>query len=180
MKTKYITIIAAISVMFLISCGGGQKKEVAVPQPLNISIYLDLSDRLIRDLTPNQMYRDTAIINMFVDYFISQNIGPVLIKPDNMNKIKVFFYPTPEYPEIANVAKRLNVDMETMNISERGEAIDSMKIIFQNNLAQIYEESINASKWVGCDIWDFFSNKKVDNLCTLHDQVLPSSLLHDY
>lgn len=40
-----------------------------------------------------------------------------------------------------------------------------MKDVFSKNLGQIYEETLKEKNWVGCDIWDFFSNKKVDNLC---------------
>jgi len=40
-----------------------------------------------------------------------------------------------------------------------------MKAEFQQNLGQIYNETLEAKKWVGCDIWDFFSSKKVDDYC---------------
>lgn len=162
---KNLLFITTLGVIALSACCGGPKKETPAPQPLNISIYLDLSDRLVRGLTPDQMYRDTAIINYFTDLFIRQNIGSALISPDNKNKIKVIFYPTPEYSDISTHAKGLNVDMESLSTAERGDAIDNIKEVFQKNLTQIYEETLEAQKWVGCDIWDFFSSKKVDNLC---------------
>ncbi|MBO7559204.1 MAG: hypothetical protein J6T52_12025 [Bacteroidaceae bacterium] len=117
----------------------------------------------MRNLTPNQTYRDTAIINYLVDYFRSKTLGPTILK--NENKMKVFFYPTPNDTEISTLAQGLNVDIGLKQGVEKRKALDEMKGRFQSNLERIYEETLNAGKWVGCDIWDFFSSKKVDNLC---------------
>lgn len=163
MKNLFFSIITALGVIAFSACCGGQKTESVAPQPLNISVYLDLSDRLVRDLTPNQMYRDTAIINSLVDYFRSKTLGPTILKSEN--KMKVFFYPTPNDSEISTLAQGLSVDIGSKTGVERRKALDNMKGEFQKNLAQIYEETLKEQKWVGCDIWDFFSSKKVDNLC---------------
>lgn len=163
MKKIIICIAILLEIVAVSSCGGNQKKDVVTLQPLNISVYLDLSDRLIRDLTPNQTYRDTAIINYLVDYFRNQTLGPAILESEN--KMKVFFYPTPNDTEISTLAQGLSVDIGSKQGVEKRKALDEMKGIFQNNLAQIYEETLKEKRWVGCDIWDFFSNKKVDNLC---------------
>ena len=131
--------------------------------PLNISVYLDLSDRLVKDMTPSQMYRDTAIINYIVDYFVKQTLGPQILT--SQNKMKVFFYPTPNDTEIATLAQGLSVDISSKQGVERRKALDGMHGIFNNNLSQIYRETIEDNNWIGCDVWDFFSSKKVDNLC---------------
>ena len=169
MKTvTHISILALFVAFIFSSCGSGCKEhngDNLEPQALNISVYLDLSDRLIRELTPTQTYRDTSIINYLVKCFINRNIGPALLKKENQDKMKVLFYPTPNDSEISILAQGLSVDMEAMKVAERGDAIDNMQEIFQRNLGQIYEETLNNNNWVGCDIWDFFSSKKVDNLC---------------
>lgn len=163
MKNIIIDIIAILGVIILSSCGEKNKIQVENEHQLNISIYLDLSDRLIRDITPNQVYRDTAIINYIVDYFRSQTLGPTILK--SRNKIKVLFYPTPNDSEISTLAQGLSVDIESKQGVEKRKALDMIKEIFQKNLAQIYGETLNENKWIGCDIWDFFSSKKVDNFC---------------
>lgn len=170
---KGITGIIAIFVFAVLSsCGGGSKagdKKVygdgspKVNKTLNISVYLDLSDRLVRDLTPNQTYRDTAIINYIVDYFRNSTLGPQILKSEN--KMKVFFYPTPSSTEISTLADGLSVDIGAKKGIDKRKALDDMKGVFQKNLAQIYDETLKEKNWIGCDIWDFFSNKKVDNLC---------------
>ena len=166
MKKIIISIVTLLVIVSVSSCNSctPDPKKVETPQPLNISVYLDLSDRLIRDLTPNQTYRDTAIINYLVDYFRSQTLGPTILKSEN--KMKVFFYPTPNDTEISTLAQGLSVDIGAKQGVGKRQALDEMKGVFQTNLTQIYEKTLTPpQKWLGCDIWDFFSSRKVDNLC---------------
>ena len=53
----------------------------------------------------------------------------------------------------------------SLPLSVKRKALEDMKNVFQKNLSSIYEQTLTEQKWIGCDIWDFFSNKKVDNLC---------------
>lgn len=161
---KKIIMIIAVALFFtslLTSCDPQIRDSKT--EALNISIYLDLSDRLTRDLEPNQTYRDTAIINYIAEYFRSQTLGPEILKSEN--KMKIFFYPTPKSSEISILAQGLSVDVGEKKGVEKRKALEGMKDVFSKNLGQIYEETLKEKNWVGCDIWDFFSNKKVDNLC---------------
>jgi len=158
----YISLFVVIGAIY--SCGDNNgKKRGNNQKTLNISVYLDLSDRLTRDITPNQTYRDTAIINYLVDFFREQTLGPAILKSEN--KMKVFFYPTPNNKEISILAQGLSVDISLKKGIEKRKALEDMKNVFQKNLSSIYEQTLTEQKWIGCDIWDFFSNKKVDNLC---------------
>lgn len=40
-----------------------------------------------------------------------------------------------------------------------------MKETVQSNIKQIYCDALDQKKWVGSDIWGFFSNGKVDSYC---------------
>lgn len=131
--------------------------------PLNISVYLDLSDRLTRDLTPSQADRDTAIVNHLVDIFIDDCIKDKII--NSSNHFQIFFYPSPNNSQIAQLARGLNLDMSKCNIKNKKKELMEMKQRFQNNLSQIYSDALEQQKWVGSDIWGFFSNKEVDKLC---------------
>ena len=77
----------------------------------------------------------------------------------------MFFYPTPEISEIATLAEDLSVDMMDYQGKGKREALESMKKKFQDNLSVIYEKTLQTGKYPGCDIWDFFSSKKVDAQC---------------
>lgn len=182
MKTRNI-IIGIIAIIAFASCGGsGAKKTESTGEatgnsvsqsdkPLNISIYLDLSDRLIRDLTPSQKDRDLAIVGHIADYFRAQTVGPKILQ--SKNKIKVFFYPAPNSSDIATLAEDLCIDITKFNGVEKRVVLDgdanqgkpSLKERFNKNLSAIYDKTLEANEWPGCDIWDFFSNKNVDTHC---------------
>ena len=182
MKTRNL-IIGIIAIIAFASCGGsGSKKaestgEIAgsgvsqSDKPLNISIYLDLSDRLKRDLTPSQKERDLAIVGHIADYFRAQTVGPKILQ--SKNNIKVFFYPAPNSSDIATLAEDLCIDITKFNGVERRVVLDgdanqgkpSLKERFKKNLSAIYDKTLEANQWPGCDIWDFFSNKNVDTQC---------------
>lgn len=173
MKTRNL-IIMVCAAMTLMGCppgngkNTGNKKEVVGKEaksdkPLNISIYLDLSDRLTRDLTPSQKDRDLAIVGYIADYFKAQTLGPKILQ--SKNNIKVFFYPAPKSSDIATLAADLSLDITKYAGREKRVALDGMKEKFTKNLTAIYDKTIEENKWPGCDIWDFFSNKNVDTQC---------------
>lgn len=142
-----------------------QKAETGLS--LNISIFLDLSDRLTRDMTPSQMSRDTAIVAFIIDYFKSKTLGPQILT--SKNNIKVFFYPTPHNSDIATLANGLSFDVSTKTGVNKRKSLEGLKSQFKNNLSTIYSKTISEHNWIGCDIWDFFSSKKVDTQCVRND-----------
>lgn len=172
---KNITLIITVAfALMLIGCeddGNGKKdksteqqeQQTEKPEPLNISIYLDLSDRITRDLTPSQMERDKIIINMIIDKFYNRCVDDRII--GTKHHIKVVFYPSPDNKDIDDWAKDMEVDMAKLKAPEKKEALTEMKGKFGNALTNIYKETIDEKNWVGSDIWGFFSDKKVDELC---------------
>ena len=168
MKTKILIIsMLCIALAALSSCSssgeGGNKTGNQVPT-LNISVFIDLSDRIAdKKLVPNQVSRDTAIINYIVDYFVANTMGINILKSEN--KMKVFFYPTPADQKISELSKQLSVDVgEKKGVGKRV-ALENMKETFPITLDSIYTKTLESQKWPGCDIWDFFQSKRVDNLC---------------
>ena len=178
MKTTKI-IIGIVTILAFASCGGTGSNKTEQPneiasqsdKPLNISIYLDLSDRLKSGLTPSQKERDLAIVGHIVDYFRVQTVGPKILQ--SKNNIKVFFYPAPNSSEIATLAEELSIDITKYNGVERRVVLDgdatqgkpSLKESFNKNLSAIYDKTLVENQWPGCDIWDFFSSKNVDTQC---------------
>ncbi len=174
MEKRFIWILI-ILVLVTVSCGNHKTTNSKTQDQLsttnsktqdqlslNISIFLDLSDRLTSDMTPSQMYRDTAIVNYIVDYF-KTTTDPDIVK--SKNKLNVFCDPTPKDPEIATLMQGLKVDLGQKKILEKRIALNSMKPQFQKNISQIYQKILDENEWPGSDIWSFFQNKKVDDLC---------------
>lgn len=160
-----IVALGAIAYGVLESCNGGGTKPIVPPQPapLNLSVYLDLSNRLVRPDTPDQTKRDSAIVDTLVGHFCAVTRGPQILK--SRNRMKVFFYPAPASPNLMKQVRNLNVDIGKLPPGERIKALNAMHGTFRNSLAQIYRQTVAAQRWIGCDIWDFFSSKKVDAQC---------------
>lgn len=183
MKKKVISILSASVVLLILglsmivsSCGSGGSDKDSVqsqaPKPLNISVFLDLSDRLVcRDMSGKEepishTTRDSAIVSNLVDIFINKCVDDKI--SDNKNHFQVLFHPTPDATNVKSLAENMNVDMaEIKEPKKKKEALLSMKDDFSNSLSAIYKATIDKPDWIGCDIWGFFCNKnaKVDNLC---------------
>lgn len=160
---KYIAIIITVAYAILLTSCDGNTQKGDQEKPLNISIYLDLSDRIERDLTPSQLYRDTALINMIIDKFIKQCVDDHIIM--TKHRIKIFFYPTPKNPGIVEWASNMEADMGALKRAEKKDVLNAMKDQFDEALSHIYSETLANKNWVGSDIWGFFSDKRVDELC---------------
>ena len=129
MKTKsYCSMkwLMMFVVITLVACGGkgtnennkGESTQInSATKPLNISIYLDLSDRLERQMTPSQKDRDIEIVNYMTEilknHAVSQKILP------SKDRIKVFFYPTPNDSKIDLLSKDLEMDLSKAQPAEK-------------------------------------------------------------
>lgn len=162
MKQYIIPTLLMLCLGVLIGCGKPPKPK-ATQTPLNLTVFIDLSDRVIRDLVPSQVDRDTAIINVLIDYFIDACVeSKIVLSKDRM---RVLFYPTPANDTIVKLAANLEVDMSTIPAAGKKKYLIGMKDQYDKSLASIYDEVLSKENWEGCDIWGFFSDKKVDVQC---------------
>ena len=157
-----------------VSCSSSTKQEQTVsnldaetnhvPDQLNLSIVIDLSDRLTRDnVIPSQKENDITLINYFINYFIDY------CKSQKVNKCKnsfrILFYPAPKVSNINNLSKDLYVDLSTKSNNEKLSVLTNMKDNMDEALEIIYSKTLTDKNFTGSDIWDFFANKQVDKLC---------------
>lgn len=164
----------ALTVISFCQCGsrtdgtetGKGSTQVSGPLPLNLSVYLDLSDRLNREMQPSQMSRDTAIVNHLVNLFIQNAQNPEaggIIK--STNHMKVLFYPPISTSNVASLSNDLEVDLKGAQIGDKKKLLKRMMERFPQNLKQIYDNTLQTKNWIGSDVWDFFSSGKVDSYC---------------
>lgn len=168
-----VLIIAVISIYLIFSGGDTNntepKTETKVSasknnQPLNISIYLDLSDRIKPNGTEalSQKDKDIAVVDFIANYVkeraVKQKILPC------KDRIKVFFYPEPADAKVALLSDKLEMDLAATPMKEKKPKLISFTDEFKNSLEQIYSSTIQTSSWLGSDIWGFF-NKPIDNYC---------------
>ena len=127
---------------------------------LNISILLDLSDRI--DL-PQQQIKDSSYILSLAKSFNSHIKGKKLGLL--YDKIEVFFEPAPSDAEINTLAEQLKIAY-VKGISKNEwmpKTLERYSIV----PTQIYELARNASKggeYPGSDTWGFFKNH-IDDYC---------------
>ncbi len=172
------TIFSSIILLLLIGCASDNSKpgsDSADPnanspsgnskfgKQLNITILLDLSDRISPEkspATPEHFQRDTAIIKTFADLFIRDMAkrGTFMSK----GKLKVIFSPQPQDPNINILASKLNVDLSEMDNKQKKEIYDNISNSFPEDAFQIYNSTIKSSKWLGSDIWRFFKDDVKD------------------
>ncbi|MDR2621996.1 MAG: hypothetical protein LBC48_05375 [Dysgonamonadaceae bacterium] len=154
----------------LLSCGNGNKEKSSpdgktTPQEkqLNISILLDLSDRINpqkHPASPEHYERDAEIVKTVTEYFKKNMKNLTAWKAKG--KIRIFFSPAPANPAINKIAEKLNIDCSKMDNKERKIVYDTITELFIQNLTEIYKQSIQTSNWEGSDIWRFFRNDVKD------------------
>ena len=136
---------------------GTQINETAeIDKQLNITVLLDLSDRIEKAETPSHTERDAAVVNELVKKIKEEMEKNGAYK--SKERIKVTFLPYPKDTNIALLANNLDVDLSEKSNIEKKAIFDNIEIDFQNSLEEIYKQSLSAKNWVGCDIWRFFKD----------------------
>ena len=171
MKTK---IFYLIFIVLLWSCASNSDKKSdkdneytkSKKEQVNITILLDLSDRLTMKLQPNQTERDIAIVSDIVDIFKKNMESKGAFKAKD--KIRIISYPPPSDPNINNISNKLTVDLSKIDNKQKKDRYDKIKTDFETGLNEIYRITINShpndDDWDGSDIWRFFKYD-VKELC---------------
>lgn len=168
---KYIILFALV---YLMSCDSGdknnksksesqQEQKTSSPKQLNITLLLDLSDRIDINkypVKPEHFERDIANVKFISELFVKdmESRGTFMAN----GKLKIIFSPRPQDPNVNILAEKLNVDLSKMDNKQKKNIHDNMVTVFAENLSKIYEMSISTHKWVGSDIWRFFKNDVKD------------------
>lgn len=169
-------VLLFVALSFLTACGGckssSENKDadnaatVQSKKPLNISIYLDLSDRLEREMTPSQKDRDIEIVNYMTEVVKNHAVAQKILP--SRDRIKVFFYPAPNDSKIALLSKDLEMDLSKAQPAEKKQMLLDFQEKFNSSLTKIYEATMQDKNWIGSDIWGFFK-KQVDTYCMRED-----------
>lgn len=155
--------------LLLVSCGGKGtagstgKEEKAVRPQLNITMLLDLSDRIDPVTSPEipaHHERDIANIGHITDLFVKDMASRGTFM--SRSRMKVIFSPRPGDANVNILAEKLNVDLSKMDNRQKKEVYDSVTDTFADNLKKIYELAISEKKWIGSDVWRFFKNDVKD------------------
>jgi len=168
MKNIFKIILLCFVMISAFSCKQDADKEqkAATKSPLkenyNISILLDLSDRISLQKNPNptmEYYqRDLGYIKSVSEAF-TLHLKSKRIRQIN-DKMQLFFNPEPLNPEINSISKNLRISIDKNNASK--DLLNSINDNYASQTSKIYEFAIKDNNYVGSDIWSFFDNKVKD------------------
>ena len=178
-----ISMVAVAATLFLCACGsgdadnvGGKTGEVTVnpvadDMPLNLSVYLDLSDRLVKGKgAMTQVETDTALVNFIVDSFVKRCKSSNILT--NKDCFQVLFYPQPKQKDINLIAKSLKLDLKETAVTGKKKAVTDFQNSYKDNITAIYETTLITDGFI------FHVNNKVKD-GTAYSYVLPSTLAVD-
>ncbi|MFH6944784.1 hypothetical protein [Flavobacterium sp. FlaQc-50] len=133
-----------------------------VAENYNISILLDLSDRISLQKNPNptmEYYqRDLGYIKWVSEAF-TQHLKSKRIRQIK-DKMQLFFNPEPQDPGINSISQKLRITIDKNNASK--ELLNSINSNYALQTSKIYNSAIKDNNFIGSDIWSFFDSKVKD------------------
>ncbi|SEM73923.1 hypothetical protein SAMN05421856_10663 [Chryseobacterium taichungense] len=162
-------------IISLISCKQEIPKRPCINCPskidsnnINISILIDLSDRIDPETNPNPtmpfFQRDVEYIKAIEKGFLNHIKSKKIITYDD--QMQVFFNPEPSDPKINDFTKELKVSF-TKNTQRT--YFDEVDKKYSELPLHIYQSAIKDGNYLGSDIWEFFKNK-VKDYCIKDDK----------
>lgn len=169
MRNTLLKISTSLLIILFFSCKEEIKKEEketavksSISENYNISILVDLSDRISLKKNPNptmEIYqRDLGYIKSVSEAFTDHLKSKRMRQIDD--KMQLFFNPEPENPEINSISKELRINVNKDNASKK--LLNSINETYASKTAAIYESAIKDDKYIGSDIWNFFDSKVQD------------------
>ena len=169
MKNTLLKMVMSLLLILFFSCKEkpkNEEKEVVTKNPIaenyNISILLDLSDRISLKKNPNatmEYYqRDLGYIKSVSEAFTEHLKSKRIRQIDD--KMQLFFNPEPQDPEINSISEKLKISIDKNNASK--ELLNSLNSNYASQTSKIYESAIKDDNFIGSDIWNFFDTKVKD------------------
>nr|WP_294932365.1 hypothetical protein [uncultured Flavobacterium sp.] len=170
MKNILQKVVLSLVLISIFSCkedSKNEEKEIVLKkntasENYNISILIDLSDRISLKKNPNptmEFYqRDLGYIKSVSEAF-TQHLKSKRIRQID-DKIQLFFNPEPESPEINSIANELKIKVDKDNASK--DLLNSISGNYASKTAKIYNSAIKDDNYIGSDIWNFFDSKIQD------------------
>lgn len=179
MKLQLIQFYFFAALLLVTGCKNDVKEETVIneleehvpdvsneqkEQDLNISILMDLSDRISPEKYPNEAMeyyqRDVAYIES-VASALNTHLRNKRVRAMN-DRIQLYFDPEPNNNDINNLSKQLKFHV-TRSVASM-ELLDKIQASYRSKPREIYELAIKDNEYVGSDTWRFFKNK-VDDYC---------------
>ncbi|MDQ1804421.1 hypothetical protein RAH57_10500 [Chryseobacterium sp. CKR4-1] len=157
-----------VSSFLFIQCGKPKEKLLVqsasvnnTSKNLNISVLIDLSDRIDPEKNPNPtmeyFQRDVEYIKAIDKGFLDHIKAKKVIQLDD--QMQFFFNPEPSDPKMNDLTKQLKVSFDKNTTKDNISLVENK---YSSIPLQIYQSAIKDKQYVGSDIWEFFKNKVKD------------------
>jgi hypothetical protein len=162
--TKAVLIF--ITIILLTGCNSKKEKEAEPIKQLNISILLDLSDRINPDKHKMQIMKDSIlllnIVRNFKNFIMQKGTFAAF------DKINFFFHPMPEDSETISISEQMNIDLSKLDVRSKKMIFNNLENTFATNINRLYQKTIKEGKYIGSDIYRFIKDGAYDK-CVIND-----------
>lgn len=132
---------------------------------LNVTILLDLSDRISSKKNPTQSYKDIEFILNVIDVF--KKILEVKNVGNSKDRIKLLYYPTLDklnselYFKISSLTDSLNFKFDEMDLIKRKNVFYSITKTYEENLKNLYSifSNLPENYYQGSDLFNYFKHR---------------------
>lgn len=160
MRLLSIILIIFISPIFITSCKERTVKEKPEIVQNNITILLDLSDRIDVIKNPLQSEKDKALISSIVKIWKSGLEQKGVYK--SLDRISIQFFPQPTDTELLKIANSLTIDLGALSPKERKQKVLDIETIYSNGINNLYSRAVNPTYFAGADLFTFFKDHASD------------------
>lgn len=173
-KYQILFFIISFLLVVMISCDSVDKqKEIESKQVsaahhknLNVTILLDLSDRISIKKNPDQHKKDIKFINNVLDAFKSYLSQKGVVESED--KIKLIFYPLSMDELYQDIADSLNIEFGKYDFGYRKIIYENISSIYNRQLHKLYSVASYSKVYTGSDLFNYFKHRVVDD-CILPD-----------
>ncbi|MBE2279668.1 MAG: hypothetical protein IAE91_04690 [Ignavibacteriaceae bacterium] len=165
-----MTKIASILILSVLFFGGCKKGEtnhgntgIVKYTILNLTVMLDLSDRISPKVDGTQVQKDMGLIKQIVESFKDQIMRRNNL-PATKDILRIVVYPQGNYIITNNLDKDLVVDFSSLSLNEKRELLHNFESSMIAAIEKIYEHASNAKNFNGSDIFNFIKHQAV-NYC---------------
>ncbi|MBN8706511.1 MAG: hypothetical protein J0L62_11605 [Bacteroidetes bacterium] len=160
-KTLLITLgfLFAAGVLITISVSGGEETEPApvVREAINLTLLLDLSDRISPAEHPDQWTRDTAMISVIGKYFREKVKSELYLNSADQFRILVAPQPTGNENALSANLDQLDLDLSSVPAVQKKRETDRFFAGFRPSTNSLYQSAVSEPTFAGADIWRFMA-----------------------
>ncbi len=172
-RIKRLTLVTVIVISCLaMGCSNSkqnddvQKSQQKNYKNLNLTILIDLSDRISQKKNPGQVKNDLKLISNIIEIFKIHLAEKGVVNSED--KIKVIYYPEIGNDALNSVIDSLNIDFTKMSFVERKRIFSQLSKRFNENLIKVYEFASMMSEYPGSDLFNYFKHRLIDD-CVIDD-----------